>query len=75
MDGREVDFVLVERRQPVLAVECKWGDEPITRGLRYLKERFPACEAWQISAQGAKDYVSPEGIRVAPALRLLSELA
>jgi hypothetical protein len=75
VDGREVDFVLVERRQPVLAVECKWGDQPIARGLRYLKERFPDCEAWQLSGQGAKDYLSPEGIRVAPALKLLSALA
>ncbi len=73
VDGREVDFVVVERRRPLLAVECKWSDEPIARGLRYLKERFPACAAWQISAQGKADYLTPEGIRVAPALRLLSD--
>jgi hypothetical protein len=75
VDGREVDFVVVERRRPLLAVECKWGDEPIARGLRYLKERFPDCEAWQVSAQGVKDYASPQGIRVASALRLLCQLA
>jgi len=75
VDGREVDFVVVERRRPLLAIECKWGDEPIVRGLRYLRERFPAAEAWQISAAGTKDHVSPEGIRVAPALELLSRLA
>jgi hypothetical protein len=74
VDGREVDFVVVERRRPVLAVECKWSDEPIARGLRYWRERFPDCPAWQLSAQGRKDYVSPEGIRVAPALSLLSSL-
>ena len=75
VDGREVDFVVVERRRPLLAVECKWSDEPIARGLRYLKARFPDCEAWQISAAGKKDYMSAEAIRVAPALRLLSTLA
>lgn len=73
-DGREVDFVLVERNRPVLFVECKWGDAEPDRGLRYLKARFPETPAWQLSAVGSKDYRTPEGIRVAPALRLLDEL-
>lgn len=74
IDGREVDFVTVERRQPLLAVEAKWSDEPVARGLSYFKQRFPRCEAWQVSAAGIQDYVTPEGIRVAPAHRLLSSL-
>ena len=70
-DRREVDFVIVERRAPRLMVECKWADAEVDRSLRYLKARFPTCEAWQISAVGTKDYVTPDGIRVAPALELL----
>jgi predicted AAA+ superfamily ATPase len=73
-DGREVDFVLSEGRRAVLLVECKWADAEVDRGLRYLKARFPEVPAWQLSAVGKKDYRTPEGIRVAPALRLLSEL-
>src|SRR6266702_3807117 len=74
VDGREVDFVVVERRNPVLMVECKWGDAPVAPGLRYLKERFARCEAWQVSATGAKDFETPEGIRTAPAPVLLARL-
>lgn len=74
VDRREVDFVVVERRNPVLLVECKLADAEIDRGLRYLKARFPAADAWQISANGTNDYVSAAGIRAAPALRLLSGL-
>jgi predicted AAA+ superfamily ATPase len=74
VDGREVDFVVVERRRPTHLIECKWADAPIDRGLRYLKTRFPAAEAWQLSAIGTKDYVTPEGIRAAPALTLLRRL-
>jgi uncharacterized protein len=74
VEGREVDFVLAERRKPLSLIECKWGDAEIDRGLRYLKARFPACEAWQISATGEKDYVSGEGIRVCPAPVLLGTL-
>lgn len=73
-DRREVDFVVVERRAPQLFVECKWGDAEVDRGLRYLKARCPKCDAWQISATGTKDYVTPDNIRVAPAMRLLPTL-
>jgi predicted AAA+ superfamily ATPase len=73
-DGREVDFVVIERRRPQLLVECKWGDTDVDRSLRYLRARFPEAEAWQVSAAGKKDYVTPEGIRVSPALALLNRL-
>ena len=74
IDGREVDFVVVEGRRPLLLVECKWSDVEPDRGLRYFKARFPEVDAWQLSAVGTKDYQTPEGIRVAPALRLLATL-
>lgn len=72
VDGREVDFVVVEDRKPIRMIECKWTDAPVAPGLRYLKARFPRCDAWQISMAGTKDYETPEGIRIAPALKLLS---
>lgn len=74
VDGREVDFVVVERGRPIALVECKLGDDAVTGGLRYLKARFPDTIAWQVSAHGTRDYVSAEGVRVAPAVRLLREL-
>ena len=36
--------------------------------------RFPEADAWQVSATGRKDFVTPEGIRVAPAVELLRTL-
>lgn len=73
-DGREVDFVVVEGRNPILFVEAKRGDQDVDRGLRYLNARFPKVDAWQISETGMKDYVTPDGIRVAPALTFLRDL-
>jgi predicted AAA+ superfamily ATPase len=73
-DGREVDFVVVENRAPILLVEAKWADAEVDRSLRYLKARFPRAQAWQVHASGRKDFQTPEGIRVAPALSLLNEL-
>lgn len=74
IDGRKVDFLITENRRPVLLVEAKWSDEPVSKGLRYLKTRFPEAEAYQISAVGQKDYRSPDGIRVCRALEFLRDL-
>ena len=74
VDRREVDFVITENRKPIRMIECKWSDSPVDKGLRYLKARFPDCRAWQISAIGTKDYITPEEIRVTNALTLLRSL-
>jgi len=75
VDGREVDFVVLENGIPTKFVEAKWSHRPVDKGLKYLNARFPDCEAWQISATGTKDFLTPSGIRVCPALTFLSELA
>jgi predicted AAA+ superfamily ATPase len=74
VDGREVDFVVMEGRRPIRFIECKWDDAELQKGLSYLHERFPHCDAFQISAVGQKDYVTPDGIRVCPALEFLRGL-
>jgi uncharacterized protein len=75
IDGREVDFVVVERGAPLLLVECTWADAPLDKGLVYLAQRTPGARAVQISATGSQDFTSPEGIRMQPAIAFLSELA
>jgi hypothetical protein len=74
-DGHEVDFVVVQGRKPILMVEVGSGDEPIDRGLRFLKSKFRRVDAWQISRAGRRDFVGEAGIRVAPAVELLHTLA
>jgi predicted AAA+ superfamily ATPase len=75
IDGREVDFVVTDRAgAPLAFVECKWGDAPPAPALQYLRQRFAAVPAWQISAVGTHDFITPDGIRVAPATVLLRDL-
>ena len=61
-----MDSVVTSREQPQLQVECKWSDARVARSLRFFKGKFPPAAAWKITA---------DGIRVAPALALLSQLA
>ncbi len=74
VDKREVDFVVMEDKKPIQFIECKWSDDSINPALHYLKARFKDCDAWQISATGEKDYRSPDGIRVSPAIPFLRTL-
>jgi hypothetical protein len=74
VDRREVDFVVTERGQPIQLVECKWSDTDVDVGLRYMHAKFPTAEAWQISATGRKNYQTPNGIRVSPAIQFLKNL-
>ncbi len=71
VDGREVDFVVVEGKEPIFLVECKWADADVAKGLNYLKDRFPDCAAIQIHATGSKDYETARGVRVQPAVDFL----
>ncbi len=73
-DGHEVDFIITEDEIPKWAIECKWDDAPVSKGLKYLATHFRECETWQISAIGKKDYQSHKGIRVAPAITFLKNL-
>ena len=75
VDRREVDFVVTEEWRATLLVEAKVSDDEVSRGLHYLRERFPQAAAWQIAATGKKDYVTRDGIRVCPAPLFLATLA
>jgi len=70
--GREVDFALTEKGKITTLIECKNSDDQLSKSLLYIKQKYPAVEAYQISAKGKKDYISKEGIRVCPAIRFLA---
>jgi predicted AAA+ superfamily ATPase len=40
-DGREVDFVITERRTPIRLIECKTGARDVDPSLRYLRRASP----------------------------------
>src|SRR5437899_12412816 len=48
VDGHEVDFVVVEGRQPAHVIACKWADATIDRGHGYLTPSFAAPAAWKL---------------------------
>ena len=74
VDGREVDFVVVERRRPILMVEAKASSGPVSPALRYLKQRFPSCQAFQVHLHGSSESVTTDKIHLWTARRFLATL-
>ena len=74
VDLKEVDFVVLENKKPILFVECKLSDDEVTRGLKYLNAKFPNVQAYQISLRGKKSFITATNIRVCSATEFLGDL-
>lgn len=57
-DGREVDFVVLQNKKPIFAVECKSGDRELSKHIAYFKNRTPIPEFYQVH-QGKADFGNP----------------
>ncbi len=74
IDGREIDFIIVEDNKPVMAIEAKTNDSKVNKSLYYFKKKFPDTDVIQIVYQGKKDIKTKEGIRICPISKFLSNL-
>ena len=73
IEGREVDFIITENKQPICAIECKLRFRSISRNLKYFKSKFPECDAIQVHQFDLPEFISKDGIRVINWKRLLLE--
>jgi predicted AAA+ superfamily ATPase len=71
---REVDFVILENRHPIMFIEAKHGDQNVAPGLKYLKEKYPKVRALQVHLYGKKEYRTQDDIEVVNVAKILNEL-
>ena len=74
IDGREVDFVVIQDGKPNICIECKTKDDSPSKHMHYFLNKFPECKGWQLTLEGSKNVTSKEGIRIAPAEIFLKDL-
>jgi uncharacterized protein len=72
-DRREVDFVVLKKRKPIFAVECKSGEKSVGPALRYFADRTPVPRFYQTHL-GDRHYESGK-VTVVPFPRLCQELS
>lgn len=64
--GREIDFVVLKEKKPLFAVECKTGEQSLSRNISYFAARTNIPQFYQIHL-GEKDYEVPQAkARVLP---------
>lgn len=72
-EDREVDFIVVENKKPIMFIEAKLSSTEITNGLKYLKGRYPSVRATQVSLENKSTVLTGDGIEKISALRFLQE--
>ena len=73
-DRREIDFVVMQDKKPLFAVECKTGEKNISKHALYFKERTLIPKFYQVHL-GEKDFGNEEkSVRVLPFTTFVKEL-
>lgn len=76
--GHEVDFLLLRRGKPWIAIEAKLSEQPLDSGLRYLLERVAVPFAFQVHLHAGRERqlanVGSSRLRMISAARLLASL-
>lgn len=73
--GKEVDFVVLRKRKPIFAVECKSGSKDLSPACKYFQSRTQIPKFYQVHSDEV-DYASDnDKIRVLPFTRFCSECA
>ncbi|MGI9549077.1 MAG: ATP-binding protein [Bdellovibrionales bacterium] len=71
-DKREVDFIVLQNKKPLFAVECKTGEKQVSNSVKYFKERLNIPKFYQVHLKN-KDYESNK-VRVLPFTKFCKEL-
>jgi uncharacterized protein len=73
-DKREIDFVVLQNKKPLFAVECKTGEKALSPHINYFKERTTIPEFYQVHT-GSIDRGNPsKGGRILPFSTFCKEL-
>ncbi len=73
--GRELDFVVIRNGKPDFAVECKTGEQQLSRNISYFSRRTNIPKYYQVH-MGAKDYeIAEYKARILPLATMAGILA
>lgn len=74
VDKKEVDFIVLLKEKPIMAIECKLSDASVSGTLVYFKKRFPQVRAIQVCNNLKKEFKTSDGIEVVEAIHFLNTL-
>jgi hypothetical protein len=72
-EQREVDFVILQDKNPIEFIECKFSRQNVDNSLSYLKKKFPQVKATQVCMEPCEDVTNSQDIRLCDAATYLWE--
>lgn len=73
-DQKEIDFVIIEDKLPILLIETKLGNHTISPSLRKNEKIFESAQKIQLVKNLKREFSTPEGIKVIRALDFLENI-
>lgn len=73
-DKREVDFVVLNKKKPVLFIECKLKNKTLSQGLKYLKNKFKDVPSYQLCLYECEQYQTKDNIIVMSGAEFLVDM-
>ena len=73
-DGKEIDFILLEKEQPLILIECKLSDAKPSKNFVLFEEELAPCRRIQLLANLTQDLTFPNGIEIRRADTWLSKI-
>lgn len=64
--GREIDFVVTRDKKPLFAVECKLGEQALSRNIPYFAQRTSIPMFYQVHAESRDVEVDSSRARILP---------
>lgn len=78
VDGHEVDFIILRKKAPWIAIEVKSSEQKLDSNIKYLLERINIPYVFQLHLKGDADYrikdIQKSKIRVMPLSRFLQNI-
>lgn len=72
-EGREIDFVVLNRLKPIMFVEAKLSDKEISESLKYMRSKYPDAKFYQVCLKTDKEFAE-DGITLISATNFLKTL-
>ncbi len=76
--GHEVDFILLRKNKPWIAIEVKQKEQGLDKNLKFFLERVKVPYSFQVHLEGDADYrikdINNSRVRILPAWKLLINL-
>lgn len=73
-DKKEIDFLILIDKKPVLAIEVKWADENLSSSFKYFSEYLPDCPGIQLIKELSREKTYPNGFEVRDVVKWLANM-